>query len=150
MAKLPPARPIKKSKKKESSDAPKKRSPIERALVWGGIGILLVIVVIEATAQRQYTSLYTQLDAELKKSLQTSKSLPEESVRAILKGRQPDMTKSVKLPPGEERYEVYYFNGLLKRRVFCLRFEKANESAPVEVFELTPTVPEIVKSPSGG
>ncbi len=148
MAKLPPARSAKKSKKNQPP-APKKRSPLERAVVWGGIGILLLVVVIEASAQRQFTSLYTQIDSELKKSLQTGNSVPEENIRAILKGRQPDATKTVKQIPGEERYEVYYFKGLLKRRVFCIRFEKATDTAPVQVLELTPTVPEIVNSSSG-
>jgi hypothetical protein len=144
----PPREPSAKKSKKNQPAAPKKRSPLERAVVWGGIGILLVIVVIEASAQRQFTSLYTQIDSELKKSMQSGISLPEENVRAILKGRQPDATKIVKQQPGEERYEIYKFNGLLKRRVFCVRFEKANDTAPVQVLELMPSIPDLMNSSS--
>lgn len=48
----------------EPSEKPP-RSPVERVIVWGGIGLLLVIVLIEARAQRGYATSLSEVQAAL-------------------------------------------------------------------------------------
>lgn len=46
-----PSQPAKQSTKKDVSQQRRERSPVEKRLVWGGIGLLALVVVYEAGAR---------------------------------------------------------------------------------------------------
>ncbi len=121
-----------------------KRSPVERAIVWGGIGILAIVVGIEGTAHLAFTGALNGLMAEMEKAENAEKGnyhVTKATVDAVLKGRAPDRSKTVKRALGEERYDLYIFKGLLKERTLSLHYGVQGVLGEPEVLEVSQAVP---------
>lgn len=131
-----------------AADAPArpKRSTVERIIVQGGIALLLVIVAIEGAAYLRHHLAHARLMAEIEKAEDTDHRITADVVRQIVGDRAPDMSKDVKAPVGEERYDVYYYDGLLKRRELCIHYGVAGggEGSQAEVVEVTTIIPDEV------
>jgi hypothetical protein len=123
------------------------RSKLERLLVQGGIAILLVLLVVEGWCYFQMNRVHSRLLTELKKAESTDHKVTPEVVDTILGGRKPDLSKTVKLAAGEERYDVYYFAGLLKTRELCLHFGVPGMKANPEVIEVMTIIPDEILAP---
>lgn len=123
-----------------------KRSTVERVIVQGGIAVLLVIVAIEGSAYLRHHRAHTKLMAEFEKAEETDHRITAAVVRSIVGDRAPDMSKNVRAPVGEERYDVYYYDGLIKRRELCIRYGVAGSGAgsEPEVVEVTTIIPDEV------
>ncbi len=126
----------------QPAPAKPKRSRVERVLVQGGIGVLLILVVIEGISYSRMLLAHTQLLAELKKAETQDYRLTGDKVRKILGGRTPDWDKVKRAHGTEERYEVYYFSGLLKQRELCVHYSAAGKKNDPEVMEVTTVIPE--------
>lgn len=131
------------------SAAKPKRSTAERVIVQGGIAVLLVLVTIEGWAYLQMSMAHSKLTAELKKAEAGDHKVTRETVDQILGGRAPDDTKTRKaIATGDERYDIYYFKGLLKRRELCVHYgvqgKKGAEGvvSEPEVVEVTTMIPD--------
>lgn len=129
-----------------------KTSPVGRIV----IGVLLLVVAVEAIAHFRVTWTKSRLTDELAKSEQSDYRANRETVNQILGDREPDLTKLVQAHVGNELYDVYYFNGLvstismgvIKPRVLCLHFgiqgEKDADNSKREFMEVLTVVPEAV------
>lgn len=139
MSEPQPARP---------SPAKSSRNPVERVIVQGGIGLLLIIVAIEGWSWGQMKMAHSRLTAELKKAEDGEHKVTRKVVDEILK-RQPDESKTVKATVGEERYDVYYFKGLIKQREIYVHYgiegTQLAKSEP-EVIEVRTDIPEEILS----
>ncbi len=127
-----------------SKKAAAKRSPVELWLVRGGIGILVLLVVIEGWATLRMKSVHSQLLAELRQAETTDHQVTGPAVEKIFQGRQPDFTKKVRVAAGEERYDIYYYKGLLKTRELCVHYGVAGIKEEPEVVEVTTILPDEV------
>ncbi|MDB5338814.1 MAG: hypothetical protein JWN70_4433 [Planctomycetaceae bacterium] len=123
------------------------RFNLERVLVRGGIAVLLGILAIEGWAYFQMNRAHSRLLAELRKAETTDYQVTPEVVKSILGSRQPNLTKMVKLATGEERYDVYYFVGLLKTRELCVHYGVPGLKANPEVVEVTTILPDEILAP---
>jgi hypothetical protein len=131
-----------------SQPAKPTRSKTERIIVQGGIAVLLVIVAIEGTSYLRQSYAHSRLMAEFEKAEATDHHITNAVVRQIVGDREPDISKVVPATVGEERYDVYFYDGLLKRRELCVHygiqgFDSGPGSEP-EVVEVTTHVPEEV------
>ncbi len=112
------------------------------------IGILLVVLAVEAAATGRAYWAKSQLSDELAKAESQGDHATRETVQRILGGREPDLSSRIKVAAGEELYEVYYFNGLLKQRVLCVHYgvlgEKDADESQRELLEVLTVVPEVV------
>lgn len=129
------------------SPAKPKRSPVERAIVRGGIVVGLILLGIEGWPYMQMKLAHAKLTAEMNKAeLDINSKFTKETVDQLL-GREPDETKTRKAPNGEERYDIYYFNSLLnlKRRELCVHYGvqgMLEEKSAPEVMEVTTIIPD--------
>jgi hypothetical protein len=128
-----------------SPPAKPKRSPVERVIVQGGIVAGLILLGIEGWPYMQMKLAHAKLTAEMSKAeLDINSKFTKDTVDQLL-GRKPDDTKTRKAPNGEERYDIYYFNGLLKTRELCVHYGVQgmleDKSAP-EVMEVTTHIPD--------
>ncbi|MCA9108640.1 MAG: hypothetical protein KDA52_01730 [Planctomycetaceae bacterium] len=125
----------------ETSEKPK-TSPIGRIV----IGILLVVLAIEGFAFLRVTWAKSRITGELKRAEAEKFELTRDDVSKLLGGREPDETKEVGANVGDELYEVYYYSGILKRRVLCLRYgvegQKGTQGSDRELIEVMSVKPE--------
>lgn len=120
-----------------------KRSTVERVIVQGGILIMLVIVSIEAWSYVRLTLAHRGLISELERAESTDHRISKEAVTKILGGKQPDDSFNVKAAVGEERYDLYYFSGLLKQRELCVHYSvQGKTGGEPEVVEVMSVVPD--------
>ena len=109
------------------------------------IGILLVVMLIELVAHFRLTLVNNKLSGELAKAEQEKDyQLTKSVVDQIFGNRQPDESKSAKVSVGEERYDIYYFWGLLKQRTLCLQYGVAGKNSEPEVIMVHPNIPDEV------
>lgn len=96
-------------------DIPKKpRSPVERALVWGGIAILLVMLAIQANACLRFSQTKNPLLAAVKESDDTDKVVTEEMVKAMIQGKPAHETGAPEgnLDVSAKRMDTYTWKGI--------------------------------------
>lgn len=121
-----------------------KTSPVGRIL----IGILLLILAVEAVSHFRMTSAKTTLNNELAKSEAEEYQVTRADVKRLLGGREPDLSKHVRAPVGDELYDVYYYFGILKRRVLCVHYgiqgETDADESKREMMEVLTVVPEVI------
>lgn len=115
----------------------------DRLLVRGAIGVLLVVLAVEAVAYGRMMVTHWRLSSELQKAERENYIITRERVDAIF-GRPPDEQHMVKAAVGEERYDVYYVWGLLKRRELCVHYGVQGLKAEPEVLEVTTIIPDEV------
>lgn len=123
----------------------KKRSPVERVVVWGIIGILVVVVAIEARARFAYSSTLNAVTALIKKSEESNEYATLNEAREVFAGSPSESPQ----PPGrfEQIIQLTWFS-LLKTYQLDLEVEPnednpailgvATSGAPAEVQELGP------------
>jgi len=92
--------------------APKPRNPVERVIVWGFIGLMAVLVVVEAIPWYSHRQALAELNQRLKVAEDdiSSKGVHEDDVKAVLGGRQ---AASVEDLQGQSNS-----NGAAKREVY--------------------------------
>ncbi len=82
--------------------AKRERSPVEKAVVWGGISILTVIVLIESGARLSYNRAYGHLDERFNQASRANPFLLSEATTLV---RRDPVQGSVKRPSGA--YDTY-------------------------------------------
>jgi hypothetical protein len=93
----------------------KRRSPVERAIVWGGILVLLGVVSVEFVGSRAQQGALAKLTETMEAGLNNNKPLREAEVRSIL-GREPDSKEDVSelnLNSNAKRVEIYRWFSLI-------------------------------------
>jgi len=95
--------------------AVKRRSPVERAVVWGGILILLAVVAVEFTGFTAQRQALDKLTEAMESGLNSGKTLHAAEVRSIV-GREPVREADVvdlNLYSNAKRMEVYRWLSLI-------------------------------------
>ena len=110
-------------------------------VVWGGIGLLLVVSAIEGYSQMSFQKAFDGLQAELEQADAGRDQITKARVDAVL-NRQPDRSQTVKAFVGEERYDVYTFKGLLKSRLICIHYGVAGVKEEPEVIGVAAELPD--------
>lgn len=127
------------------AEAPK-RSPVERVLVRGLIAVLLVVLAIESSSYARLWITRARLSSELKRSEASDHRVTQATVDGLFWGRKPDETHTVKAMVGDERFDGYYFDGLLKRRELWIHYGIEGKNAAREVVGMATITPEEVLS----
>lgn len=100
--------------------ARKPRSKLERNLVWGGIAVLLVVLVFELRSYIGFKLAYDALTAAMEAGSggeETEHTLTEADVRKLLKGREPDRSERLNYADTlTSRVDTYQWSGLLRTR----------------------------------
>jgi hypothetical protein len=126
--------------------APPKRNPVEQMIVRGLIGLLLVLVAVEAYpwySHRQALQTLQKRVAEVEKD-PNSKPLREAEVKAAVGGKKPTSTEELKgrISNGAQRLEIYNWftlNPFSERRLFVYYGHLGpNETEGAEVLEVQP------------
>lgn len=112
------------------------------------IAILLLVLAIEGFAAGRVYLAKSRLTGELARAEAENHIVTREEVKALLGGREPDVSRRIKVAVGEELYDLYYFRGLLKQRVLCVHYgvegtQDVDESQR-EMMEVLTVVPEAV------
>ena len=108
----------------EASNGKKSRSPIERLIVWGIIGIALGIVFIEFRAQKGYTATMEALSNTYDSA---TKRLPLTEVEALMSG---GPSKSVKLEDDSKNHYVYSWFSIFKGKDYVLNVITTKDTVP--------------------
>jgi hypothetical protein len=108
------------------------------------IGLLLVLMLIELVAHLRLLNAHRQLMAEVQRSENENQLVTRAVVDRILGNRTPDESKSVKAAAGDERYDIYYFWGLLKQRPLCVHYGVAGLKSEPELVEVITHIPDEV------
>jgi hypothetical protein len=101
----------------------KPRSPIERAIVWGGILVLVVLVAIEFNWKRSHETALSSLLEKIKQDEMANTSLKAADVKAIVGERVPrvENLSGRRLVSNAARVEIYSWptlNMLRKRELY--------------------------------
>jgi hypothetical protein len=119
------------------------RSKVERAVVWGVIGILGIVVLFEGMSYFTFRRAHSALLGELQKAETTDYRITAAKVKEIVGDRTPEISKKVKAVVGEEQYDVYIYKGLLKERPLCVHYGVAAQGGEEpEVIEVTSIIPD--------
>ena len=107
----------------KTATAPTKpaRSPVERAIVWGVIGIGLAVILMEGKSYMAHASALSTLQTKLKEfnDSETDGGMTKKDVDAVIGGREPDETTKLgagTTAMGADRLDIYNFQGLLRNR----------------------------------
>lgn len=122
----------------------KKRSSVERAIVWGGILLLLILVACEFRARQAHKETYNGLMAEMGKSDASGTPLIKETVdKKITWFMQPlGDSHEINQDPNTKSYisdreEIYTFRGLVQtHKIYLYYSPKGLNDAPPEVIEV--------------
>lgn len=121
----------------------KPRSPLERALVWSGIGILLVVLAIEASTRFAFQSAYTTILDELRKAEeQDDYRVTRSMVTRLFGGKEPASSETIRVAVGQERLDSYVWRGLLKNRSLYLHYSIQGTTEEPEVMAVSTIRPE--------
>ncbi len=133
------ARPVTPSSKKSKS-APA-RSPVERAVVWGFILLLLVIVSLEFVAHLKYTKAIRAVE-ERQVLAEDGSPFMESEFYQLLGGKQPTEKQEITHPVHRRcRQEIYQWNGPLRKRTLTVYF-MLGEDSEVLAYETSGTPPK--------
>jgi hypothetical protein len=142
--------------------AAKPRSPVEKAIVWGGIAVLLVLVGIEMIARWQYTSVANGLTAKVADA-ETSSSgegLREKDVKEYITGKTPQTVNisDKRLANGAQRMDVYTWftlSPIAKRELYVyyghgdnpevLSVSSSEDNETIEMKFAPPTAEEVAE-----
>lgn len=116
----------------------KPRSPIERAVVWGGILIMVIVIGVEYRAKSAFESNFKKLDDALGEAVTTGKPLVEADVKRIVTGYS-DHQSSTAGPNklAASRIDVFTYKGLLQTRVFRVSYGiEGADGNPPEVLRI--------------
>jgi len=106
---------------------------------------MLAVVAIEGWAYLRMNLAHGQLMAEIRRAESDDHKITKDIVNKILGGRAPDDSVAIKVAVGEERYDLYYFSGLLKTRELCIHYGVQGKfQGDPEVVEVTSVIPDEV------
>jgi len=100
--------------KAETTSSEKKRSPIERAIVWGGILILIGVALMEFRVKSSFNSSFNALNEKLEEESQKDDPFTEKEVEEIVSGYS-DYEKQNAIGANElgaARMDRYTYSGL--------------------------------------
>ena len=133
------ARPAAQVSKKSKS--PVARSPIERAVVWGFIALLLVIVSLEFVAHLKFTKAVRAVD-ERQDLAEDGSTFSEAEFRQLLGEKQPVENQEITHPIHRRcRQEIYHWNGPLRKRSLTVYF-MLGENGEVLAYETSGSPPK--------
>lgn len=117
------------------------RSAVERAVVWGVIGIGLLVIVVEANAHLSHTAAHQKLQAQLDDTLKKDVGLTKKTVDQIVGNKTPETRKLGLLDTAmaAASVDIYSYPGLLRSRKLYVYYgvEGKEVQHDAEVMEVT-------------
>jgi hypothetical protein len=95
----------------------KPRSPVERAIVWGLIIVLGIVVLFEGRASFAFRNAFNKLQSRLDEAESQDDPMTESDVKAIVTGYSGEPVVNERLEPNllnAKREDLYIFKGLIK------------------------------------
>lgn len=106
----------------EPAVAPKRRSPIERILVWGLIAGLLSVVALEGRSWWGFMSAYRPIVSQLHERDAVGGSLKEADVQQAVRGMVPEQERIYGILRRADREDTYVWPGLIKDRTMYVYY----------------------------
>lgn len=106
----------------EPAVAPKRRSPIERILVWGLIAGLLFVVALEGRSWWGFMSAYRPIVSQLHERDAVGGSLKEADVQKVVGGMVPAREPIYGILRRADREDTYVWPGLIKDRTMYVYY----------------------------
>jgi cell division septation protein DedD len=123
----------------KSEDTTKKtRSPVERAIVWGGIGILLIVAGIQGMAAYGFSVSQDKIDAAVKRANNTSDELRLKEAEELMSGI---WSKTAIQKKGSDRFVVYSWTGVYQSYIILLKIGVDESNPLVVAYELNSETP---------
>lgn len=129
----------------QTANTPSKppRSPVERAVVWGVIGIGLFVILMEGQSYYAHASVLKSLRAKLQEvgEAEGDAGMTQADVDAILKGKKPDESTPLTVGTtamGAARLDIYNYKGLVRTRQLYVYYGiEGKQAQPPEVMEVS-------------
>ncbi len=118
-------------------EAQKTRSPVERALVWGLILVLVLVVLFEFKAKRNFDNSLNALNEAFQDADQNNKFLTASQVDEIVSGH--SSVNTDKLGANRflaDRQDTYTFKGLIKTHTIYIAYANAGREDNAEPYVL--------------
>lgn len=107
------------------------------------IGILFALMAVELFAYGRLLLAHRQFVTQIQMGEMKDHRFTKADVLKILGGREPDESKMVKSIAGmKERFDVYYFWGLMKTRPLVVHYGVEGFNAEPEVLEVATHLPD--------
>ncbi len=112
------------------------RSPVERAIVWGVIGLGVLVIAVEANAHLAHSAAHQKLDAEFSERLNKG-GMTKKHVDLIVGNKTPDVQqlKFQDTSMSASRVDIYTYPALLRNRQLWVYYgvqgKKADQEAEV-------------------
>jgi len=107
----------------QEPETKKPRSPVERAIVWGGIAVLLVVVIVEAKARQGYDHALNEITARISEVEDTDGAVNEAIVAEVFGGRKPASSgQAHNTSSGAKRVDIYRWDSLFKARALYVYY----------------------------
>jgi hypothetical protein len=137
--------------------APKRRSRIERMVVWGLIAALLFVVAVEGRSWWGFMSAYRPIVAQLHERDKVGGSLKEADVQDAVGGMAPTREPIYGILRHADREDTYVWRGLLKDRTMYVYYGVGDDPDVLFVTTVKEPPPEefnweafgYVRSPQG-
>ena len=137
------------------------RSPVEKAIVWGVIGIGVLVIAVEANAHMSHTAALAKLQAQLDETVNKSEGMRKSHVDQIVGSKIPETQKLTFLQTSmaASRVDIYSYPALLRSRKLYIYYgiDGKHPGQEAEVMEVltseAPTAEQVhsrVLPPEGG
>lgn len=116
------------------------RSSTERAIVWGVIGIGLVVIAIEGWAHTTHGAAYSHLSGLVNQNKDVDKSVTKADVDKVMGSRTPETQKlgPMQTGIGASRVDIYSFPGLIReRKVYVYYGIQGRQGQEADVLEVS-------------
>ena len=122
------------SNKSHEDRQQKSRLPIERAIVWGLILVLLLVVVLEARARFGFSRSFKQLTQALRAADSAAAEVTESDVLRILGHKQPRESQPAgRLGYVATRIDTYIWSGLIRRYTMYIYYGMGDDPTVLTV-----------------
>ncbi|QDU43895.1 hypothetical protein Mal52_23720 [Symmachiella dynata] len=122
------------SRSRKKSGRSNSRSPVEMAIIWGGILILVGLAFYEFRARSTYNSNYQAVMDAFQAAEESGESLTDEEVAKLVTGHS-SHEKNNKIGPNKllaERMDRYEFKGLIQNREIYVYYGSHGEDGIVD------------------
>jgi hypothetical protein len=127
------------------------RSPVERAIVWGVIGLGVLVIAVEANAHLSHGAALAKLQAQLDENMNKESGMRKSHVDQIVGSKIPDVQKLNFLDTSmaASRVDIYTYPALLRSRKLYIYYgidgkKPGQEAEVMEVLtSVAPTAAEV-------
>jgi len=122
------------------------RSPVERAIVWGVIGVGILVIAVEAQAHLSHSAALSKLQEQISANSEKDAGVTKKDVDKVVGGKIPEQQKlgALDTSMSADHVDIYSYPGLLRQRKIYVYYGIAgkHKSQEAEVLDVLPTPAE--------